>query len=230
MIIFLVDTSYCQYRDHSFGLSFSYNYTTSSKLYLYPNSIDEFLRDQFVPLDDINSYSAELRYRISEPLMIGLSAEFISKTSDNPFFTIGGIGGSIMINIKDGYELIPVELSVYYFLPFSTSEFIFYMGGGMGLYFGNHVRQFGDIEVTTVRQDLSYGIHVSLGMDYMVEDFFSIRGVMKFRDPQFEMQSKYNKSEVIINGNSYLISNNLFDSKVNIDGITFGVGVVIHFL
>ena len=47
--------------------------------------------------------------------------------------------------VTDGYELYPVELSIYYFLPFSTEDFKFYMGGGMGIYPGKRTREFGNI-------------------------------------------------------------------------------------
>jgi hypothetical protein len=145
-------------------------------------------------------------------------------------FVVGGPSGSILVAIKDGFEVYPLELSAYYIMPFSTESFYFYIGGGLGLYYGSHIRQFGDANVTTIRQNIGYGIHVRTGMDYMVTDFFSIRGELKFRDPQFDMQSKYNKTEIIINGRLYELSNDVFESKVNINGITFGLGVVVHFL
>jgi hypothetical protein len=143
---------------------------------------------------------------------------------------VGGPTGSILVSTQDGFEVYPVELSAYYIMPFSTVDFHFYIGGGFGLYYGNHLRNFGEADVTTIRQDLGYGIQVSTGMDYLITDFFSVRGELKFRDPQFDMQSQYSKTEVTINGRLYEINNDIFDSKVNINGITFGLGLVVHFL
>jgi hypothetical protein len=221
---------YAQYGDHTFGFSLGYNFTTTSKLFLYPNAEDPFLREQFIPIDDITSYSAELRIGITENFAIGLNGEYMNAAVINSRFVVGGPNGSTQVSVKDGFEVYPVELSAYYIMPFSTEQFYFYIGGGLGLYYGKHIRDFGDADVTTIQQDLGYGIQVSTGMDYLVTDFFSVRGELKFRDPQFDMQSKYSKTEVIINGQTYQLSNDIFESKVNINGITFGLGVVLHFL
>lgn len=212
------------------GFSFNYNFTTSSKLFLYPNAEDPILKEQFVPIDNITSYAIELRVGISENFVLGLSGEYMTAVNNDSRFVVGGPTGSMLISIQDGFEVYPVELSAYYIMPFSTEDFHFYIGGGLGLYFGNHIRNFGDADVTTIRQDLGYGIQVSTGMDYLVTDFFSFRGELKFRDPQFDMQSKYSKTEVIIGGRLYEVNNEVFDSKVNINGITVGLGLVVHFL
>ena len=231
ILVFLFTiSSHAQYGGHAVGFSFNYNFTTSSKLFLNPNAEDPFLKDQFVPIDNITSYAIELRVSLSENFVLGLSGEYMTTVNNDSRFVIGGPTGSILTSIQDGFEVYPVELSAYYIMPFSTEEFHFYIGGGFGLYYGNHIRNFGDADVTTISQDIGYGIQVSTGMDYLITDFFSVRGEMKFRDPQFDMQSKYNKTEVIINRQLYEINNDVFDSKVNINGITFGIGLVVHFL
>jgi len=230
LVLFSAISLQAQYGGHAVGLSFNYNFTTSSKLFLHPNSEDPFLQEQFVPIDNITSYAIELRVGVIENFALGLSGEYMTAVSNNTSFVVGGPTGSMQTSIKDGFEVYPVELSAYYIMPFSTEKFQFHIGGGFGLYFGNHIRNFGTADVTTIRQDLGYGIQVSTGMDYLVNDFFSIRGELKFRDPQFDMQSKYSKREIIVNGQPYEIENDIFDSKVNINGITFGLGLVVHFL
>jgi len=231
MLVFLSAISlHAQYGGHSVGLSFSYNFTTGSKLFLHPNAEDPILKQQFIPIDDINSYAIELRVGLSENFVLGLSGEYMTAVNNNSRIVVGGPTGSVLVSIQDGFEVYPVELSAYYIMPFSTVDFHFYIGGGMGLYYGNHVRNFGEADVTTISQDLGYGIQVSTGMDYLITDFFSVRGELKFRDPQFDMQSKYSKTEVIINGQLIELPNEVFDSKVNINGITFGLGLVVHFL
>ena len=105
---------------------------------------------------------------------------------------------NIRIFSKEGFELIPFDLSVYYFLPFSTDSFKFFMGGGIAFYYANHVREFADVKAENVSRDFSYGIQAAIGMDYMILDFLSARLKMKFRDPDFKLESKYNKDSVII--------------------------------
>ncbi len=223
--LLILTNIFAQYGDNGFSISANFSYTTTSRLFLFPNSIDKVLRNQSLPLDDILSYSAEIRYRIYEDLVLGLSVEYITKSEFGKNLT----AGASRIDVDDGYKVFPIELTAYYILPFSTENFKFYMGGGGGIYIGEHVRKFGDVAVTNDTREFAYGIHASVGMEYMVVDFFSVRGEMKFRDPEFEMKSKYNKETTEYQGRIITLPSKPFDSKVNIDGIVFTVGAVFHF-
>lgn len=216
---------YSQYNGKNFSFSVSYSYTTTSKLFLQPNSPDPLIRGIHENLDDIYNYSVEFRYRISEPLIIGLSAESIKKTFINRNLIIGGLRAEM----TDGYKLYLMELSIYYLLPFSTEQFKFYMGGGSGFYTGEHIRQFGDVNFEKEKREIGYGIHIAVGMDYLITDYFSIRGQMRFRDPEVEMKSKYSNNIVHYADRTFLISTNTFSSKVNIDGATFVISAVLIF-
>ena len=193
-------------------------------MFLYPNSLDPFLRNSNIGLDDIFSYSSEIRYGVTEVFVVGLSIEYLQKKEFGRNLTIG----TQRIEVEDGFRVYPIELSVYYILPFSTEYFKFFMGGGGGIYIGEHLRKFGDAEVTNVSRKFAYGIQVGVGMDYMITDYFSVRGELKFRDPEFEMTSKYSSKTINYFGTTYILSNEQFDSKVNIDGITFMAGIVFH--
>ena len=227
LIVILAPNVFGQYADHDWGVSVNYSYTTTSKLYLFPNAIDPFLRDQHKTLEDIISYSTEVRYRVSRRLALGLNLEYLERTSKNSV-PLGGPSGSIVAIADEGFSLVPVEFSVYYLLPFSTDVLKFHMGGGLGFYLGNHIRKIEDAEFENVSREMAYGIHVSTGMDYMIKDFLSVRGEMRFRDPQFEVESKYNKTDVRIRDNLYALPQSNQDSKINVDGITFTIGVVFH--
>ncbi|MBU0558152.1 MAG: outer membrane beta-barrel protein [Bacteroidetes bacterium] len=232
LIILLIVSNFveAQYNEHQLGVSVGYNYTNTAKLFLFPNSLDPILRARHSKLNDIWHPSLEARYRISDFLAVGLNIEYLEKTNRNTNFVIVGPAGSILTKIEEGFSLIPVELSAYYFLPFSTDEFKFHMGGGAGIYFGRHIRKFGGVSSKTKRREFSYGIHVALGMDYLINSLVSVRGEMRFRDPEFELLSKYNKENVKINGALYKLSNDGFESKTNVDGSTFTLSIVFHLL
>lgn len=217
-----------QYGGHDWSAAVYANYITGSKLFNFPKSIDPELRDLHISIDDIFSYGFDIRHRISESLIIGIGAEYIKAGVDAKLI-IGGPSGSVLADISEGYELIPVEVSAYYLMPFSSERFLIHIGGGAGIYFGGHLRKLGNVETENISRKFSYGIHVLTGIDYLFADFFSIRAEMKFRDPQFQVKSRYEKPEVKINGIDYLLSQNPIDSKINIDGITFTIGVVYHF-
>lgn len=227
VILFVISFAgiHAQSEGNKFSISLNYNYTTTSRLYLQPNSSDPFLRNLYNELEDINSVSAEFRFEILEDLLIGLGSEFINKTFQNPNFNLGGR----RIEIKDGFSVVPVEMSLYYLLPFSTQRFKFFMGGGGGIYFGKHIREIGDVFFENEESQIGYGMHVGVGMEYFIRDFLSIRGQMRFRDPEFKMKSRYSNSIVNYNGNSYLISTDSYNSKANLDGVTFTIGAVFNF-
>ncbi len=226
-ILFLVSILptiiFAQANGKDFGISFNLNYTTTSQLFLQPDSPDLILRGTHQSLDDIYSYSIDFRYQVSESIILGVGSESIKKTFDNSI-NLGGIRASM----KDGYKMIPIEFFVYYLIPFSTERFKFYMGGGFGLYIGEQIRELGDVSISNESKKIGYGINVSIGMDFLVNRFLSIRTQMRFRDPEFEMESKYSDTTVNYNGKSYILPSEKFTSKVNIDGITFAIGAVIN--
>jgi outer membrane protein W len=228
IVILIPSISTAQYNGNNFAVSVSYRYTTSSKIFLEPNSPDPFLRRTNTPLEDIYSYSAEIKFRLTESMIIGLNIESIKRTES---VDIRNFGFQIndALTAEDGYRIIPIEFSLYYHLPFSTDHWKFYMGGGIGYYHGDYIRNFNGISVSNVERDFAYGIQVGIGMDYMINDFSSIKFEMRFRDPEIEMKSKYSASSFQVNGRTILIRQETFISKVNIDGATFSLGAVIHF-
>lgn len=218
-----------QYGDNEFALSLSVNYTTTSKLYLSPNAADPVIRGEYTSLNDVYHYGAEIRYRVYEPLILGLNIEYYKRTG--AITEVIGIRrlSSYPVDADDGFTLIPVELSAYYLLPFSSDKFKFLMGGGIGIYFGSHLRSLHEIDVSNEERKFAYGIHVQLGIEYLVYDFLSVTGGMKFRDPEFEMTTRYNEEVFVEEGEEVLLRDDTFDSKVNIDGVTFYLGVSFGF-
>ncbi len=215
---------YAQANDKKFGISLNVNYTSTSQLFLQPKAIDPFIRNTHEILDKITSYSFDIRYQLSESILIGIGSELIEKTFDNSI-NLGGIRAKM----NDGYKMVPLEISAFYLIPFSTQHFKFFFGGGFGLYFGEHIRDLGDVAISNEIKKIGYGIHVAIGLDYVIYDFISVRGQMRFRDPEFEMTSKYSSETVNYNNESYTLPSQTFSSKVNIDGITFTLGVVLNF-
>jgi hypothetical protein len=103
------------------------------------------------------------------------------------------------------------------------------MGGGGGYYFGEHIRKFGDAEVESIEREAAFGIHVSISMEYLLRDNLGLRTEMRFRDPQFNLTSRYTKEQVNYNGTTINLTQNNFSSKINVDGVTFVLGAVFNF-
>ncbi|MBM4172257.1 MAG: hypothetical protein FJ214_10350 [Ignavibacteria bacterium] len=225
LLLFITNTIFSQFNGKNFSAALNYNYTTTSKLFLQPNSEDPFVRGTHQNLDDIYSYSAEIRFRISESLFIGISIESLKKTYENKNFNLGGLRASM----TDGYNIMMTEFNLYYLIPFSTLHFKFYMGGGAGLYLGEHIRNLGDTKFINEKNKLGYGINVLVGMDYLINEQLSIRGQLRFRDPEVELTSKYADNLVKYEGRTFSIPSNIFTTKANIDGITFTIGAAFNF-
>ncbi len=205
------------------SISVTYSYTNVAKMFLYPHATSVLLRESYVPFNDIFSYAGELRYTLIESVILGLRVEYMKETEFGRNLT------DPRFIVEDGFEIIPVELSAYYYLPFSTQDFKFFMGGGFGVYFGKHLRKFGDATLEKVSQKFAYGIQVQVGMDYLITDFLSTRFEMRFRDPEVEVTSKYSREIVKYNDLLLQLDTNNFDTRINVNGVTFTIGVAINF-
>lgn len=212
-----------------FSITLSGNYTTSAKVYLYPNASDPGIRNSSFIIEDIFNAGAEVKYSLTSDLLLGFNVEYISKTQKENNLTVISNGNTETIPVDDGFEVIPFELSLYYKLAFSTTMFRFYMFGGSGFYYGNHIRKFGDASISNIKRKFAYGIHVGILTEYLLLSNLSINGGMKFRDPQFTVTNRYNNKEVNFEGRTVFIPQDEFDSKINIEGILFFLSVSYHF-
>ncbi len=228
-ISFISNFTFAQYNGNDFSIGLNAVYTTTAKVYLNPNSSDITLRNRYFLLEDIINPSIDLRYRLTEPLIIGINAEYMKKSASGSPVRVFYQNTVTAINAEEGFKLIPIELSLYYLLPFSTENFKFLMGGGGGYYFGEHIRKFGDAEVESIKKETAFGIQVSISMEYLLRRNIGIRTEMKFRDPQFNLTNKYTKDEVNYEGSRISLLQDNFDSKINVDGLTFIAGVFFNF-
>ena len=230
LLLILISTPlFSQYNGKKFSIGFNLYYTTTSKIFLYPNSSDEILRNKSNDIDKFFDFGLEFRYRFSEDIILTISSEYIKTMQDGINIT-GFVGGTtVSINAEDGFEIVPLELSIFYVLPVSTEEFKFLMGGGGGVYFGNHLRKVGAVEVNNFSREIGYGIHVALSLQYLVTENFSAQLGMKFRDPDFRVTSQYTSPTVQINGSTVLFPQDKFDSRINVDGVTFTLGAYYDF-
>lgn len=220
--------AYGQYNQASLGLSGSYAYTTTAKYYPYPNASDFAEESYSLEIEDLTSYAVELRYRLSESIFIGANIEFIEAEFKNiTKLLIGQNYGDA--DVLDKFTVIPCELNIYYVLPFSGEKFKFLMEGGAAYYYGSFDRKLGDVSITNTHKDFSYGIQTGLSAEYLLTDYLIFQFKMKFRDPEIEIDSKYNSKTVNINGREAVIPRESFASKINIDGVSFIFGISTQF-
>lgn len=221
--------SFAQSDSATIGISVNAVYTTSAEVFLNPNSSNPEVRNNSTTFEDIWSPALDIRYRFSKEFLLGLNVEYISKTSIEPNLT-AFIGNQVFIfEVEDGFKVVPIELTAYYHFPFSTEDFKFMMGGGLGYYLGEFVRKFRDVELEVTQRKFALGLHVTASMDYMIISNIAARFEMKFRNPQYTVSSKYTKPQVTYEGNVIELPENAFDTKIDIDGLTFILGFVFSF-
>ncbi|MCH7516804.1 MAG: hypothetical protein IIB08_06745 [Bacteroidetes bacterium] len=219
----------CQYNGNDISIGVYGFYTTSASVFLNPNASDIVVRNGSFLIEDIWNPGVDIRFRVSEPLILGLNIEYIRITRSAPNLNVF-LGGSVVtLIVDDGFKLIPVELSAYYLLPFSTEGFKFLMGGGFAYYNGEFIREVGETEVKNITKEAAFGIHVSISMDYVPINDVAIRFQMKFRDPQFTVSSQYEQQEIEYEGNVIILPEGSFNTKINLDGITFMLGAAFQF-
>ncbi len=218
---------YAQLDSASIGIAVNAVYTTSAEVFLNPNSSNPEVRNKSTTFENIWSYALDVRYRFSSEFLLGLNVEYINTTSVLPNLT-AFIGNQVFVfEVEDGFTVIPIELTAYHHFPFSTEDFKFMMGGGLGYYIGEFIRKFQDVELEVTQQKFALGMHVTASIDYVLYKNISARFEMKFRDPQYTVASKYSSPQVIYQGNVIDLPENAFDTKVDIDGLTFILGFVI---
>ena len=210
-------------EDLNFSVGFKGNFTTGSQLFPNPNSPDEFKRAQFFPIEDFFGYGIEFQYQIPETnLAVGLSADYIRATTTRS-------AGSSVVPVKDGYRVIPVELTGYFKIPVSGPTFGVYMGGGAGVYFGRRIYEIASAEAQTTDVGHGFGIHVLGGVKYRVTDWFGLNLEMKFRDLQFKTASHFTTSSITYQGTTVLLPQGSLASRVHTDGVIFQLGTMFSF-
>ncbi|MDT3696411.1 MAG: hypothetical protein ROY99_08450 [Ignavibacterium sp.] len=212
-----------------FYFSIGMDYTTSAQIFLNPNSSDIMIRNRSFTLLDLFSPYIDLRYKLNESLILGIGTEYVNRSEEA--YNLNVIAGSQIVKLKveDGVKFIPIELSVYYHLPFSTEHFKFTMGGGVGYYIGEQTRKFGNTEIEMIDRKISLGLLVSMGMEYLILPELGLRIDLKFRDPEIKLTNKYKSKVISYNGNEITLLQDTFNSKINLNGIAFFIGAVYYF-
>lgn len=222
LILLLFSTTISgQFNSHNLGIALNGVYTTSADIFPNPNASDITARNQSRTLEDIINPAVDIRYRISEEFIIGLGSELMRKTIDADFRYIDN-NLDTLLKIKEGFEVVPVELTVHYYFPFSVEHFKFQMGGGIGYYWGKFIREFDTANTLVVKRKLATGIHVSASMDYMIFDFLSARFEMKFREIQYNVRSIYQKNDGL------KLPEGEFETRIDVNGLAFILGIVYH--
>ncbi len=204
-------------------------YTSSSRLFPSPDADDEVARFRYNSLDHIFGYGADVRLAIPRiNVILGITVEYLTKTDD--FITrYEQEDEAYFVPTIDGYHIIPIELSGYFLIPISSERLRFYIGGGAGVYLGRRTYEIGDAQSKSLEQSVYWGIHVVSGIDYFFHSHIGMRFEMKFRDPDIETRNRFEDDTVTYAGRTFDLPAGDVPSRINVDGISFTLGMVFRF-
>lgn len=213
----------CQVQSYSIEIFGAF--TTSSKLYPHPNDGDEFARAMYLSLDDIFHGGIEMRASITPvDLKIGIGTEFIQKTE-----IIDVPASFSTIPVRDGYRVIPIELTGYFQLPIGNDRLHVYLGGGIGIYMGERIYHYPGAAAAATSRTGGFGIHILSGGEFVLSNHWAIRSEIKFRDVQFESVNQFHQPSTFYQGTYLPLPQEPFASRFSIDGMTLRTGIAYYF-
>jgi len=229
LLIFLFNNYFAQSKGEGFSLNLGLGLISSSKIFPNPNSSDLIQRNKSFEIENILSPTLEIKYNFNDEVSVGLSGEYAMKMKKGNF--VSALSGSQIVELEseDGYVFIPIELSVYQTLPFSTENFKFIIGGGLGYYMASLKRNLGDTKISTVESLPVFGIQVSASVEYKLLDKLGIYLQTKYRAPEIKVTSRYEKNIIQYKGKTITILQNTFDSKISVNGVVLLVGLNYNF-
>jgi opacity protein-like surface antigen len=171
-------------------------------------------------------YGADVRWNILwDRFSIGLSGEKISGM--DTWSELYPQFGFLAVPHQEGFEVTAVELSGYYVVPISSENIRFYLGGGLGTYDGKRKYSIAGVNAETISSASYMGIHVMTGIDYRLNSRFGLRFEIKFRDPHFDVTTKFETSSVEYSGHRIPLPQSEDVTKVNLLGVNYMGGFVI---
>ena len=225
--VLLAGTVSAQTAEYSLSLAFRGTYTTSSKVFNNPDSPSPDTRGQFVGLDNIYGAGIELRLNIpSKSVALTVAAEYLHKENEQSQL-VGFTSPPRRLPVREGFRLIPVEIGVSIPIPLGTEEARLSIGGGIGAYFGTRILAVAGASAIQQNKPVSYGIHVETHFDYRIIPGVFARAEMRFRDPEYTSESKFEQQATQSNGVLIVLPREPFRARINVNGLTFGVAAVV---
>jgi hypothetical protein len=227
-IVVLAGMLPAQTNEKILSIAFRGTYTTSSKVFDNPDSPSSDVRGQYLSLDNIYGPGLEVRINIpGQSVAITIAAEYLSRQNVSDQL-VGFTTPPRRLSVKEGFTLIPIELGANVPIPLGSDGVRLSIGGGVGSYIGTRILNVGGVEAPQQNRPVSYGIHVETNFDYQIIPRLYARAEMRFRDPEFTTESIFEQETTELNGVSILLPHDPFRARINVNGLTFGVGLVFE--
>ncbi len=228
--LFITPTAATQNPDWTSSLTLRGSYTSSSKLFLNPNASSSELRAQHDVLEDVPGVGIELRFKKRESdFFLSLTFDALMKVRRSTQ-VVTNVSPHQFLPFEDGYLIVPVELTGNVYVPLGSETMRLSMGGGVGAYYAERLLKLGDTRAPSTTYFVGYGIHVRGNFEYRLFRSTYMYFEMRFRDPEVEVTNRFPEGGVSYRGARFPLPANDIKSKINVDGIAFGIGITVEIL
>ena len=222
-----VHSEYFDRRD--FSITPSVNFVSSASIQLNPNSTNIIDKNRIEELHGGFSYGIAIKKKMfGDDIILGISTEYLRIEDDNLRERVENGASSVNLRVKEILWVVPVEVSVYYRIPRFSESFNLFLGGGMGVYFGDRERQIFNLKTETKSKDQALNFHIATGGEYIISRNLSAVAEITFREGEYKVESSFPTNQVRVNGNTYNIQQD-YKSNVFIDGLKLGLGLSYYF-
>ncbi len=214
----------------NFQISILGNYISSATIELNPfsfNSVDKFASED---ITGGYGFGFSIKKRIfSDNFYISLSTEYIKlKDDQNSEYLYFNDTNFLKVRVYETIWMVPIEFSVLFDIPSIADELKIYLGGGIGVYFGDRIRRIINFESETISRTPKLNLQVLCGMEYRLTKYLSAILQVNFRTAQFNVQSRFPTDRFTYQGYDYLFERDI-NSKIYIDGLKVCLGLGYNF-
>lgn len=206
-------------------------YVSSSELQNNPHSANPIEKNAMIELSGGFGYGAEIGYNprfFDTDIMFYVSSEYLRIDQRDLVLDFDDGTNHYTVGMREEFHMIPVEGGIKWPLPVSTDNFKIYIGGGAGVYFGDRKRTISYLQSTTINKIPGFSLNVLAGVEYFAARNISANLELKFREANFDVESKFNSNTININGVEFELTNPFY-SRLLIDGVRISAGFKYHF-
>jgi opacity protein-like surface antigen len=210
---------------YDFAIRVSGNFISSASIQLNPYSQNIVEKNSFSHLGSGFGYGISISKKFfRNDLSLILSTEYVKINDKNVSATLVNGSNAVKVNVTESLWMVPVELSLNFNLPKMAQKLNIFIGGGLGVYFGDRKRTIASTSTETIESTPMLNLHIMTGMEYSINEKLSGVFEMKFRDAGFKVQNTFPYAFIGVNGRSYPVPTE-YNSKVFVDGMKLSVGL-----
>lgn len=214
---------------NGFSIMPSVEFVSSASIQLYPNSKDLFLKALNEELSGGYGYAISFRKKLfRQDLSFGISMEYLNIFDNELTQTFENDTTRVKVRVTEELWVLPVEFTGYFNIPKFTDEMNIYLGGGLGIYFGDRKRTVSNIQSKTISKNADFSFIILSGMEILFTEHISGVFEMRFRQGQYSVISEYPVSTINVKGIEFPLEQNL-NSDIYVDGLKLTLGIAYNF-